>query len=316
VEVLDHLDLERISTLRARDEFFWLDLEAPSMAEVDALGKALALRPLAVADTRNFDQRPKLDDFGDHVLLVFFGVREAPEDPERRWRPLEHHLYVSGGYVVTVRREPWASAPALRAALAGLDECPESHAVYRILRRICDDFDEPLRELGARLDELEACVFERVAQMDLQSLYHLRQELQDLLRRIAAQRDGFAAVEPAVMRLPGLEVGRREEIADIRDQLVEISTELARDHDDVSTLVQLYFSASGDRLNRLAYKLTILATFFVIGTLVTGFFGQNFGWLVGSIDSRTDFLVYGVAGLLVPLLAFAAYVWWRRSDWL
>ncbi len=316
MEVLDRLDLERIAALRARDEFFWLDLESPSAADIDALGKALGLRPLAVADTRNFDQRPKLDDFGDHVLLVFFSVREAPGDPERRWRPIEHHLYMSGGYVVTVRREPWAAAAALRESLAAMDDCPESHAVYRILRQLCDDFDAPLADLGARLDELEASVFEHVAQTRLQSLYHLRQELQDLLRRMAAQRDGFAAVEAAILRLPGLEVGRREEIADIRDQLVEISMELGRHHDDVSTLVHLYFSASGDRLNRLAYKLTILATFFVIGKLITGFFGQNFGWLVGSIDSRTDFLVYGLAGLLVPMLAFAAFVWWRRSDWL
>ena len=60
----------------------------------------------------------------------------------------------------------------------------------------------------------------------------------------------------------------------------------------------------------------MVATFFVIATLITGFFGQNFGWLVDSIDSERDFLVYGVGGLLVPLTAFAVVVWWRRRDWL
>jgi magnesium transporter len=316
VEVLERLDLERIAALQAHDEFFWLDLETPADGEIDALGEGLGLRPLAIADTRNFGQRPKLDDFGDHALLVFFSVREASEDPERRWRPLEHHIYLSGSYVVTVRQEHWPAAAGLRATIADMEECAESHAVYRILLRLCDDFDAPLAELAARLDELESCVFERVAQTNLQSLYHLRQELQDLLRHTAGQRDGFASVEAAILRLPGLEVGRAEELSDIRDQLVEIAGDLGRNHDDVGTLIQLYFSASGDRLSRLAYKLTILATFFVIGTLVTGFFGQNFGWLVGSIDSERDFLIYGVAGLVVPLGAFAAFVWWRRSDWL
>ena len=141
--------------------------------------------------------------------------------------------------MVTVRQEHWPAAAELRARLADLDRCPESHAVYRILRRLCDDFEAPLGELAARLDELEACVFERVAQTSLQSLYHLRQELQDLMRRTAAQRDGFAGVEAAILRLPGLEVGRREEIADIRDQLVEIAGDLGRSHDDVGTLIQL-----------------------------------------------------------------------------
>jgi magnesium transporter len=316
VEVLTELDRGRIAALRERDEFFWLDLEAPTPEQVGELGLELGFSALAIADTRNFGQRPKLDDFGDHVLLVFWSVREAYGDPERRWRPLEHHLYISGGYVVTVRQDPWPTAAALRAEIAAMDECAESHAVYLLLRRMCDDFDTPLKELEGRVDEMEAEVFEQVADFELSELYHLRQELQDLLRREAAQKITFPSVEGAILRLPGLEVGRREEIADIRDQLVEIADDLQRHHDDIATLIQLYFSVSGDRLNRLAYRLTILATFFVIATLVTGFFGQNFGWLVGSIDSKRDFLVYGVGGLLLPTLGFAAIVWWRRRDWL
>ena len=33
---------------------------------------------------------------------------------------------------------------------------------------------------------------------------------------------------------------------------------------------------------------------------MTGFFGQNFGWLVGNIDTRHDFLLYGVGALVIP----------------
>ena len=316
MEVLSSLDAGRLRGLHEREEFFWLDLERPSPETVAELGELLGFKRLAIADTSNFEQRPKLDDFGDHLLLVFFGVRTASDDPERRWRPLEHHLYISGSYVVTVRQERWPAAERLHTELTGPDAGTESHVVYRILRTICDDFDGPLEELEGRVDGLEAQVFENIAGVGLAAIYHLRQELQDLLRRMSAQRAGFATVETAILDLPGLEVGRREELSDIRDQLVEIADDLQRHHDDVATLIQLYFSASGDRLNRFAYRLTILATFFVIATLITGFFGQNFGWLVGSIDSERDFLIYGVGGLLVPLSAFAVVVWWRRRDWL
>src|SRR3712207_2239057 len=107
VEVLTRADA-RIDELRAAGTFFWLDLERPSDTEVEALGERLGLRPLAVADTQHFEQRPKLDDFGDHVLLVFFSVREGSEAGERAWRPIEHHIYLSGDWLVTVRREPFA----------------------------------------------------------------------------------------------------------------------------------------------------------------------------------------------------------------
>jgi len=118
------------------------------------------------------------------------------------------------------------------------------------------------------------------------------------------------------MHLPGLTQGRREELSDVRDQLVEIAGELQRHHDDVATLITLFFNASSDRMNRHGYRLTILATFFVIATTVTGFFGQNFGWLVKKIESPEAFFIFGVGGLVVPLAAFGTFVWIRRKDWL
>ncbi|HEY1321213.1 MAG TPA: CorA family divalent cation transporter, partial [Streptosporangiaceae bacterium] len=44
-------------------------------------------------------------------------------------------------------------------------------------------------------------------------------------------------------------------------------------------------------------------------TFITGFFGQNFAWLVQHISSYTAFIIYGLGGLIVPL---ALLFWWLR----
>ena len=81
MEVLTSLDRERIEELRERDEFFWLDLVSPSEEDIETLGELFGWHPIAVEDTRNFGQRPKLDDYGDYVLLVFYGGAHRRRSP-------------------------------------------------------------------------------------------------------------------------------------------------------------------------------------------------------------------------------------------
>ena len=89
--VLTSVDEGKIRAERERDEFFWLDLLSPSDEELEQLGTMLGLHPVAIEDTREFGQRPKLDIYEQTLLLVFYSAR-ATSDPDWPAEPLRSSL--------------------------------------------------------------------------------------------------------------------------------------------------------------------------------------------------------------------------------
>jgi magnesium transporter len=315
VEVLQSVDREQIASLRERDEFFWLDLCAATPEELEAMGEALGIHPIALEDTREFGQRPKLDAYGDHVLLVYYTVRDAQNRAERLFEPVEIHLYISGGFVATVHREGCAELDALHDGLVPEDTSAEDYLVYRLLDALTDAFYPVLETLEGRIDALEGEVLTRPSQEQLGQTYRLKQEVHELQRRVTPQRDRFQTGSEVILGLPGLSRGSREYLRDVGDHLTQISGELLRQQDDLNALTSTYFNANANRLNAMATRLTVLATLFFVWTLVTGFFGQNFGWLVDHIKSQQTFLLWGVGGLVVPTIVLGGLFWVKRHDW-
>jgi magnesium transporter len=316
MQVLQTVDRDRLSDLRERDEFFWLDLTGPSSEDLQSVGEVLGLHPVALEDTNEFGQRPKLDLYGDHLLFVFYTVRRGRNSGEAPVEPVEIHVYISGSFVVTVRRSSCTELDELHRELDTADPKAEHYIVYRIFDVLTDAFYPMIELLEEQIDALEARVLlGKPRHEQISEIYRLKQTVQELSRRVVPQRDRFLAGTDTILNLPGLSRGTKEYLRDVGDHLAQIAGELHRQQEDLTALTATYFNANQNRLNSVASRLTIGGTFFLAWTLVTGFFGQNFGWLVDNIDTKHDFLVYGAGALVVPTVVIGTVFWVKRKDW-
>jgi len=105
-------------------------------------------------------------------------------------------------------------------------------------------------------------------------------------------------------------------LRDVQDHLLLVNEEVAAQRDLLGTVLEANMAVISVEQTRVSVQqnatieqLTILATVFLPLTFVTGFFGQNFSWLVGHINSVAAFLIYGIGGLALPL---ALLYWWLR----
>jgi magnesium transporter len=308
VQVVTSLTDPRLERLLADDEFFWLDLGRPDDADIHRLGELLELHPLAIEDSIEFGQRPKIDDYHTAALLVFYGVDDDGT-------PVEVHLHVSGAWMVTIRR---ADCPALLATLHRLEAEPprtEEEAIYRVLDALTDSFFPVLEKMDDKIDQLMDAMIAGPRVDQRQRLFALRRELVELRRIVGPQRDMIARGGDLLGRLPGLEADHaRDWFRDVYDHLLRIAELIDSYRDLLAGALDVYLSTVSNRVNDISKQLAIVATIFLPLTFVTGFFGQNFGALVRHINTPAAFWGYGVGSMV--LSALALWLWFRRSGFL
>ncbi|HVV89114.1 MAG TPA: magnesium transporter CorA family protein [Solirubrobacterales bacterium] len=308
---LDRIDRSAIGAMLDRDEYFWLDLKAPGDADIDTLDDLFHFHPLALEDLRKKGQRPKLEDFGDYMFLVYFGA-EAPEgaagvDLE------EVHAFISGGYLVTVHDGDCTALDEVRRRLDAQPPSSEQFVVYRVLDALTDSFFPLLEDLEDRLERLDEEIFSAPSPDHLQPLTELRRDLVELGRVTTPQRDLLARHVDDILEIPGLEADSRNYFRDLYDHAIRISDQIDSYRDLLIGSRDAYLSVTSNRLNEITKQLTVIATIFLPLSFVVGFFGQNFGWMVRNITSAAEFWLIGGGSMVLSLVVLL--VWLRRSSY-
>ena len=313
VPCLTKVDPDAVRKLLAQDQFFWLDLIAPSSEDIVRLGEIFEWHSLALEDTIKFEQRPKLDDYRDYMLLVFYGANEEP----REERDLLHevHLFVSGGYLVTIRRSPIPALDEERAKLEGQELPSEQFVLYRVLDALTDTFFPLLSKMDDEIDGLEDAVLAGPDDEQLQRLFGLKRHLVVLRKVVTPQRDLFARSIDQLAALPGLVLDERDYFRDVYDHLIRISDLIDSYRDLLSSATDLYLSTVSNRQNEVMKQLAVVGTIFLPLSFITGFFGMNFGWLVQhGIAPTWTFWVLGMGSMVATCIGLLAL--FRRRGWL
>ena len=142
----------------------------------------------------------------------------------------------------------------------------------------------------------------------------MKRLLVGLRKAITPQRDLFATLMGGVEDLPGMTREDERYFRDVYDHLIRISDLIDSYRDLLTGAMDVYLSTVSNRLNAVMKQLTVIATIFLPLAWITGFFGQNFGWMVRHIGRWETFAGFGVGIELVVILGML-YLF-RRRGWI
>ncbi|MGH9106753.1 MAG: magnesium transporter CorA family protein [Acidimicrobiales bacterium] len=304
---------EEVERLLASSVPFWLDLQSPGGESDrdgdvhDLLEGAFHLHPLALEDAEHFGQRPKQDSYDEFSLLVVYGPGDQDE-------LVELHCYCAEKYLVTLHRSP---CPGLHEVVRRMQlaTAPATivMTIYRVVDLMVDGYFPVLAALDDRIDDLEDEILQAPTEDQLGQLFDMKRSLIALRKVVTPQRDVFATLV-SNDALPGMTGDDERYFRDVYDHLIRVSDLVDSYRDLLSGALDTHLSTVSNRLNVVMKQLTIIATIFLPLSFLTGFFGQNFGWMVNRLGSLGVFLGAGIGAQVVIVVSLLML--FRRRGWL
>ena len=303
------VDRETVQRVLDKGELLWLDLYRPDADELGMLATVFGIHQLALDDAARFGQRPKLEDYDDFTQLVAYGVKEGSDDL------VEVHFFYSTRYLVTVRHGDCAAFAEARNRLARRAK-PISRLLlmHHILDGLTDTFFPVLSSFDDRIDQLQDEIFDKPTDQQLAELFNRKRWLIGVRKVITPQRDLVASLVDGVNELPGMTREIERYFRDLYDHLIRISDLVDSYRDLLTDSMDAYLSTVSNRLNVVMKQLTVIATIFLPLAFLTGFFGQNFSWMVVRLGGLGPFLVLGLGSELAVVVGML--ILFRRRGWL
>lgn len=288
----------------------WLDLEAPTPSEVEALAGHFGFHRLALEDALNPQTRPKLEEYDGFLFTVTRAVNHEPGARALDLAPL--FLFFNGRVIVSLHARPMRSVTAaierLQKHPAMLAEGPD-RILHLLLDQIVDHYFPILDELEDRIELLEDEVFAKPRRDLLQRVFATRKEVVLLRRSLTPLRE---VVTNLLGGAPYIDPELRLFFRDVYDHVLRILEELETNRDILAGLLESYLTQISNRLGDVMKRLTALATIGLPFTIVSGYFGMNFKtmpWL------DQGWGVVAATGLMAGI-SCGLYLGFRRKHWL
>jgi magnesium transporter len=310
--VAQDFPLEAVSDHLDDDAVVWVDLCAPSEADLVRLADELGLHELAVEDALGEHQRPKVDYYQTHLFLSCHALDVDLETGDLVVDEID--AFVNHNWLITVHDQPIAVLDRVRQRWDRSHHLAQ-HGVgfllYGLLDVVVDGYFDVVEMFDNYYDEVSEGLFAD------QPLDPARQRHWFSMRRALVRFHRLAVpMREAVSTLM-----RREHQAisadmypyfqDIYDHILRVSESSDTLRDLVATIVETNLSLRDYRQNQVMKKVTSWAAIIAVPTLITGYYGMNvpypgFGTTAGAL----------VSGGLILVLSGLLFLLFRARDWL
>jgi magnesium transporter len=306
-------DLERAG----RDAFVWVGLHEPDEHQMQAVAHTFGLHELAVEDSVNAHQRPKLERYDTTLFLVLKTVNYVEHESVAKAREIvetgEIMIFVGTDFVVTVRHGEHGKLAHVRQridASPAVTKLGPYAIMHAIADHVVDHYLEVTDMIECDIDAMEEEIFSPRAQTNIECIYLLKREVVDLRRSVGPLTSAMQRLATDHNDLISTEV--RRYMRDVLDHQTQAADRITSYDEMLSSLVQAALGKVANQQNIDMRKISAWVAMAAVPTMVAGIYGMNFENMP-ELHLRWGYPVVLTAMMVVCLLLYRTF---RHNDWL
>jgi magnesium transporter len=298
--------------LRESDTVTWINVDGiHDVHLVEQLGQVFGVHPLAQEDIVNSAQRPKFEDFGDHLFLC---LKMLYLDEDRGRIVAEQvSLVIGAGFVLSFQEAPGDVFDGIRKRIRDgkgrVRKMGADYLAYVLMDAIVDNYFSILERFGENIEVLEDEIIGQPTPELLREIHGLRREVSFLRRCSWPLREMIGNAARAENAL--VQERTAMYFRDLYDHSLQVVDAVEMFRESLSGLLEIHLSSSSNRMNEVMKTLTIIATIFIPLTFIAGVYGMNVEMPEAKYPWAYPVILGVMAAVGVVMLGY-----FRRKRWL
>lgn len=310
------------------DSVTWIHLQGrPTAAQLQALGSAFDLHPLALEDVMHHETRPKLESFEHHQFMVLKRLWNN-DNANANGDESEHadevigsaltSFFLGRNFLISMDEGPSDLFESIRQRIHGTGKIHARKAdylLYALTDAVVDSGFPVLEALGDALETLEEEILDTPSQETRNKIHFAKRELMQMRHAWWPQREVVAALMRDDKHV--LSDDTRLYLRDCYEHSVILIDFVETYRELAANLLDVYLSAVSQRMNDIMRALTIAATIFLPLMFITGIYGMNFDtdspWNMPELAWK-----YGYLTVLIAMLVLVGgmLTYFKRKRWM
>ncbi|MFH1379955.1 MAG: magnesium/cobalt transporter CorA [bacterium] len=303
----DCFDLKKTSTVS------WINIDGLHDTEgIRKIGAHFELHPLILEDIVNTSQRPKIEDFKDHLFIVLKMISWNETADEINIEQVS--MVVGKNYVISFQEVEGDVFNQIRDRLRNgkgkIRTQKSDYLAYALIDAVIDNYFVILEKIGDSIESIEGELVENPSPSTMHAIHGIKREMLLLRKNVWPLREVINGMQRRESSL--IQKSTLIYLRDIYDHTMQVIDTLETFRDVVSGLLDIYLSSISNKMNEVMKVLTLIATIFIPLTFIAGIYGMNFKYMPELSWKYGYAFIWGI----ILLAGITMGLYFKRKKWL